>query len=354
MMGTSGCPSSFMAFDFQHGVSAPFRMQPGLRRLAPGAQQLTPQRPGGRHLAEKLAVLRNAPGTALLQREGFDPGPALSALAQQAAAEHPDAFGLADDGRLLARWLGWSVSAGGYVQAAMPATAAAETPATSASPAGLASPSASTAPSVQQELGDCLRTLPAQWRRAALLALAFAEDFAIVDGLDASIPWLAVALPSHWAPAHKVGRHFAEVHAPVADNRLLITAGEHLMRLVTREERWERFVWNVTHHPALDNHPDRLDPAPWPAALDADGIAALARFRTERQTFIPVAGHAQAVFTIHVESQPLAQAVATPADAAALHEAVQSMSPAVLAYRSLAEVRPALLAWLARLAAQGA
>ncbi|HSI61395.1 MAG TPA: heme-dependent oxidative N-demethylase subunit alpha family protein [Ideonella sp.] len=321
MMGTFGCPSSFMAFDFQHAVSAPFRMQPGLRRLAPGAAQLSPSRPGSRHLHEKLAALTMAPHEVLLQQPGFDPAPALAALEEHACGEHPDALQAGVQGRLHARWLGWSIDAQGLAPQDDGGGAA--------------------------EIGRCLQALPPAWRRAALLALAFAEDFAIVDGRSATIPWLAVALPSHWSPADKVGRHFAEVHAPVADNQLLITAGEHLMRLVTREERWERFVWNITRHPPLNNHPARLDPAPWPAALDADGIAALACFRTERQTFIPVPGALQAVFTIHVESEPLADAIAAPAEAALLHEALATMSPAVLAYRSLADVQQRLLAWLA-------
>ena len=55
----------------------------------------------------------------------------------------------------------------------------------------------------------------------------------------------------------------------------------------------------------------------------------------------------RALFTIHVQVQPLADAVASPARAAALHAAIASMSDAVLAYRSLAAVRGPLLAWLA-------
>jgi len=54
-----------------------------------------------------------------------------------------------------------------------------------------------------------VRGLPPAWRLAALVALAFAEDFAVLDGRDGTIPWLAVALPSFWAPERKVGRAFA-------------------------------------------------------------------------------------------------------------------------------------------------
>ena len=43
-----------MSFDFS-AVTTPFRMQPGLRRLSEGEQQLTPTRLGAKALREKLA-----------------------------------------------------------------------------------------------------------------------------------------------------------------------------------------------------------------------------------------------------------------------------------------------------------
>ena len=59
-------------------------------------------------------------------------------------------------------------------------------------------------------------------------------------------------------------------------------------------------------------------------------------------------GTGQAVFTIHVASEPLDAALRTRADAARLHDASASMSPAVLAYRGLAPVRDRLLEALRR------
>jgi hypothetical protein len=162
---------------------------------------------------------------------------------------------------------------------------------------------------------------------------------------------LAVALPSHWAPIDKIGRHFREVHAPVADNALLVRASEHLMRMVCGPERWERFVWNVTRHPRLNAHPANVDHAPWPADAFADANAPLAWWRTERQSFISLPGETQAVFTIHVEIEPLATAIDSADRAARLRDAIATMSDAVLAYRSLSTVREPLLAWLAARAA---
>ena len=39
-----------MPFDFEHAVTAPFRMQPGLRKLAEGSVQFTPTHPASPHL----------------------------------------------------------------------------------------------------------------------------------------------------------------------------------------------------------------------------------------------------------------------------------------------------------------
>lgn len=313
-----------MPFDFS-SVSSPFRMQPGLRRLAAGTPQLTPSTPGDRSgdraLREKLAVLGSFAGDALLAVPGFDPGPALQALSDHAAHEHPAAWSSARPGHGHARLLGWSVQDDGRLQQHHDAA---------------------------PEAGPCLEALSPAWRLPALLSMAFAEDFAVIDGATAQIPWLAVCLPSGWAPEEKVGHHFAQVHAPVADNQLIVAASEHLARLVTGDERWERFVWTISRYPRLHAHPKRVDPAPWPADASVDALAARAFFRTERQTFIPLPAHRQAVFTIHVSLAPLTQALTDPAQARQVHDALASMSPAVLDYRGLTAARDRLLQWLAR------
>ncbi|OGB05518.1 MAG: hypothetical protein A3E25_12420 [Burkholderiales bacterium RIFCSPHIGHO2_12_FULL_69_20] len=345
-----------MSFHFDAGVHVPHRMQPGLRRLAPGAAQLTPsvvpQRGAARHLREKLAVLWAFRDQALLRAPGFDAGPALQALAAHAAAEHPDAWRLIHGkagGQWQAPWLGWAID-----EDEQPHDIGTGWP----------------------EIGTLLHDTPPEWRRTVLLSLAFAEDFAVIDGATGTLPWLAVALPSMWAPETKIGRSFAEAHAPVADNRLIVGAAPQLVKLVTGgmapetpaasppqggvgplgrpggTDRWERFVWTLTAHPRLHGHPQRIDPARWPAGLDDDALAAQTWWRTERQTFIPVpavdGGPSQAVFTILVDVTPLAQAFSQPAQAARVHDALASMSEAVLAYRGLTQAQAPLLRWLAR------
>ncbi len=299
-------------FDFDAAVSSPFRMQPGLRRLPAGSTQLTPLAPGSAHHREKLAVLSAYWPQALLVHDGFDAGPALDALHCHAAAEHPDAWQW-DGQRAQARALGTAVDGDGRIDHSTKG----------------------------EEVARCLAGLPPAWRQVGLLSLAFAEDFALVDGRDGTIPWLAVTLPSHWAPETKVGQHFASVHAPVADNSLLVNASASLTRLVCGPERWERFVWNVTDQPRLHAHPTRSARQRWQHTAVEQ-----AWWRTERQTFIPLPEQMLAVFTIHVQVQPLTDVLRTPQRARALHDAIASMSPAVLAYRGLQAVHAPLLDWL--------
>jgi dimethylamine monooxygenase subunit A len=311
-----------MPFDFDAAVTAPFRMQPGLRRMACGVAQLTPLKPGSRHQREKLAVFSALWPQALCVHNGFDAAPALAALCAHAAAEHTAAFAW-DGAQAQAKKMGVAVDVHGDVHQL------------SAGSFGLG-----------DEVSRCLLGLPAAWRLTGLLSLAFAEDFAIVDARTGTLPWLAVALPSHWSPQDKVGRHFTEVHGPVADNALLLKASESLMRLVSGSAddgtRWERFVWTITDQPRLRAHPAQNHGVRW-----QNTTVAQAWFRSEHQTFIALPNLQQAVFTIHIDVQPLAEVAQTPARAAALHGAISTMSDTVLAYRGLSTVREPLLAWLA-------
>jgi hypothetical protein len=260
-----------MEFDLSR-IAVPFRMQPGLQKLGPGARQLTPLAQGSALWREKQQVLEA--GASRLAVPGFDPQPALRAIAAQAGLE------------------------------------------------GLAAPEP--------------------------IELAFEEDFAVLDGASGTLPWLCVCVPSHWAPEDKLGQAFGSVHAPVADNQALLAAARQLVRLVTSGERFERHVWTVTPSGRFDQHPRRHARTSWPSEADPGAFARQCFLRAERQTFFPVSeAPGQAVFTIRVMLQPLAEAVATPQDARRLHDALASMSEAVLAYKGLAPARDRLLAWLA-------
>lgn len=310
-------------FDFDAAVQAPFRMQPGLRRMAVSATHFTPIHAGSRHQREKLAVLSSTPERALVASADFDPTVCLNAVFELAQQEHPEHFAW-DGRRASAPTLGVTVDDQGVHRTARGVF-------------GLG-----------DEVARCIETLPTAWQRVALLALTFAEDLAIVDARTTTVPWIAATLPSRWSPQAKVGRTFAQLHADVADNANLLKAGEHLMQLVCSGERWERFVWNVTGHSRLNAHPLVVASQAWATGAFDSREAPSAWFRSERQTFVPLAARQQAVFMIGVDCEALPQAIDSSARAATLRAAVDSMSDQVLAYRGLADVKSALIHWLDR------
>jgi hypothetical protein len=139
------------------------------------------------------------------------------------------------------------------------------------------------------------------------------------------------------------------VHAPVADNALLVQASQSLARLVTTPgpDRWQRVVWTLQPGTQFDGHPKRAAPRHWPSQIESLGEQIL--LRVEHQSFIAVPSVQQAIFTIRVMLEPLGTLIAGPKQAehaARLHAALASMSDAVVAYRDLGGIRPLVLQWL--------
>ncbi|MFM2399371.1 MAG: hypothetical protein RL341_1528 [Pseudomonadota bacterium] len=299
-------------------VTSPFAMRPGLSRLPPGQRHLATGQSQAVH--EKLAALTHPHSDALLVAGGFDPMPALRALASTAANEFSDQFLYSNSAfHAISTGMKYEFSSNTLVD--------------------IASRGVFSALNAENHSG---------WRGlAALLALALEEDFAVVNGPTRLLAMLGVALPSHWIPAKKIGRSFHEAHAPVADNGQLIAAGDGLMKLVTSGDRWQRHVWVVTPSPLRDAHPARHLRKPWP---EPERLLADCFLRVERQTFIPVPELPQAVFTIHVSTHPLVDVCAHPGNAAILRDALATQSDAVLAYRSMpVAIRDALVMQLSQI-----
>jgi hypothetical protein len=183
------------------------------------------------------------------------------------------------------------------------------------------------------------------------LELQVEEDLVVLDTATAIVPWLSVSVPSRWAPEEKLGQTLGSIHAPVADGHALAAALPHLLRVLSNGTHWERYVWTVSPSPRYDQHPHRNARPEWPSTSDPSAFAQQCFFRAERQTFLPLLGAAgkpgpQVLFTIRVMVEPLAAVLRQPPDALRLHDAIASMSEAVLAYKSLAPARDRLLRWL--------
>ncbi|HMN94263.1 MAG TPA: DUF3445 domain-containing protein [Hydrogenophaga sp.] len=170
---------------------------------------------------------------------------------------------------------------------------------------------------------------------------------------------LSVCFPSKWRPDEKPGKDFAAIHAPVADNTLLLAGARGIVDLAFRQASMLRHVWLLTPDPSLALYPDEPQRVAWEQALQqaesgAGRLLDQALFRVERQTTLPLPALGAGVFFIRVMVCPLPEVLAVaPGRAAELAQALASMSEAVLAYRGMTEVRERLLAELQVLAISG-
>ena len=165
--------------------------------------------------------------------------------------------------------------------------------------------------------------------------------------------FLSVCFPSNWSPAEKHGLDFAAIHAPVADNALLQAGGQGIVDMAFRQAPMLRHVWLLTPSGDLPQHPETRRTRWEDALAAADAPGASGRlidqvfYRVERQTTLPLPALQRGVFFIRVLVCPLGEALGVgPGRAAQLAEALASMSEAVVAYRGMGAVRERLCAEL--------
>ena len=181
-----------------------------------------------------------------------------------------------------------------------------------------------------------------------------AEDLCVVDvrGPDPVLVAGAVAMPSRWRLADKLGRDLLGVHAPVPGYAEQIgTATDQLMRRLTGERVMARTNWSIADDPALFQptagsrvcrpRPDVRTPAD--AALKL-------MLRVEYQTVRALAGTGAVLFTIRTAQQPLADLADRPVVAAGLLATLTSMSVTDLDHKGLTPYLEQVTGWLRRAA----
>jgi dimethylamine monooxygenase subunit A len=190
------------------------------------------------------------------------------------------------------------------------------------------------------------------------VALSLQEDFVILkhENDRLTTEYLSVCFPSRWDPREKLGLDFSQIHAPVADNQMLLAAGANIMTMAFMKQPMLRHVWLIVPSASLPQHPDQNDYS-WAETLrDPSPLLPRLFFRVERQTTWPLPQFNRAVFFIRVMMSPLVDVLrvsdsARPepsegARAKQLASALRSMTPAVVAYRGMTDAMPRLLAEL--------
>ena len=171
------------------------------------------------------------------------------------------------------------------------------------------------------------------------LASQVQEDLAVVrvDEKGDRVVALHVTAPNYWDPSEKLDKSFVEVHEPVAGIGTRTPKAEAMMRAMTRDVRYQRFVWGLTTDRRLNHHP--VQPEGFAASkeewhgrrFDPDNPELY--IRVERQVIIGFQEVSAFLFCIRPHFVDCAKM--TPELRASLRIALQSMSPESRVYKRL-------------------
>lgn len=175
------------------------------------------------------------------------------------------------------------------------------------------------------------------------------EDAAVVSASNGGefLSAIHLCFPNHWDPAGKIGKDFAGVHAPVADNALINSSGPKVLKALSQNgQGFARFAWGLSTDLRLNHHPS---PPPGTATdswtgRSFDPSKPRLFVRVERQTLRGLPEAKACFFAIRTYFGDCAALSKT--DRLSVAAAVESMSSNVKAYKGLSESYGAIAAWL--------
>ena len=148
------------------------------------------------------------------------------------------------------------------------------------------------------------------------------EDIAVMH--NGKLVAVCFCFPSGWIPSNELNSDLSKLHAPVADNELLIKSSKKLEQHMNKQTI-RRWVWNVTTISNLSNHPN----IERPKIIDFDSL----HFRLETQVSTPLDDESS-LFLVKVDVFPLKKVWNEK-----ILESINSMSESVLKYKNLIEIK---------------
>ncbi|MCS7227189.1 MAG: DUF3445 domain-containing protein, partial [Gloeomargarita sp. SKYB31] len=180
------------------------------------------------------------------------------------------------------------------------------------------------------------------------LAMQVQEDVCVVcrAGDRHWVSAIHLCFPNHWAAQDKIGKTFAEVHAPVPGMAPLNQRGAVLVHAMIAGPPMVRFAWGLSTDTELNHHPDQ------PAGRTFDPQHPQLYLRIERQVIWGLPTVDAALFTIRTYFRDVNVLRRDPRLCTLLQQAIRSMSPPSLTYKGLAAHWQEILAWLGAGSAQ--
>jgi hypothetical protein len=160
------------------------------------------------------------------------------------------------------------------------------------------------------------------------LALSVPEDLVLMSGTVAEAMW--VYLPTRWDPLEKIGKDFAQIHAPVPFSKRLLSAQRNVAKAMSQKGPFVRFVWTLTLDRSLSAHP----------SLPRSEHGETVFFRVERQVTLPLPHMDRSWFLIRVYVVPLEHVLTTQSRLESLERALVAMPDELVAYKQLHRLIP--------------
>lgn len=185
------------------------------------------------------------------------------------------------------------------------------------------------------------------------VVLGISEDVAITQrNSQTKQDWLSyvnVCSPSHWDPIQKLGKNFAQVHAPVANNEKLIKAANSLVTAMIEKGPYARFIWSFVTDTRLNHHPIPpigQEEKAWRGRSFKQDAQTPFWLRIERQTTTGFPELSCSLFTIGVSFIPCHDILANDDHLHKLIGALESMNNAGRQYKGVASCYEELLGYL--------
>jgi dimethylamine monooxygenase subunit A len=153
------------------------------------------------------------------------------------------------------------------------------------------------------------------------------EDIAVVRWTPERGEWnaaLHITAPSHWAPEDKIGKGYADTHAPVPGMERQRNNAPTLTQIMRTKGPFVRFTWGISFSDAINCHPKLPK-----TEFDSNNLF----IRAERQTLWPLPEFDTFLFAIRLYLYPIASLSHLELDA--LQNALDSMTPASRVYKGI-------------------
>jgi hypothetical protein len=179
------------------------------------------------------------------------------------------------------------------------------------------------------------------------IACQLQEDLAVVtfdpNGPD-TLRALHLCLPNYWSAEEKIGRGFAQIHAPVPGMAKTYPKPDHILRAMSSKGPCVRFVWGLVTDPRLNHHPHPPPNVPtwrW-HGRDFNHARPRMYLRVERQVLWGLGDAALFLIRTYLSDCDALERE----EREHLYTAIAGMTEAQLRYKGLAGYREAVLRWL--------